>query len=302
MNTLTILGCNSALPTSERFSAAQVLEILGRLFLIDCGEGTQMQLRKMKVNFARINHIFISHLHGDHYLGLFGMLSSFNLLGRKHTLTIYGPKELEEIVNFQMRFLSAELTYQINFVNIETGASTQIYEDKRLTVTTIPLRHRIPTYGFLFREKPKPRNIHKEAIEQYHLSISDIVKIKEGADLVAEDGQVIPNNELTTSSGTSASYAYCSDTNYYESIIPIIKEVDLLFHEATFMHEMLPRAKETFHTTALQAGTIAQKANVKRLVIGHYSARFPNPEPLLLEAQSVFPNTIAAKDGLIIDF
>jgi len=298
---LTILGCNSALPTSERFSTAQVLQMLGRVFLIDCAEGTQIQLRKFKVRFTSIDHILISHLHGDHYLGLFGLLSSFNLLGRKKTLNIYGPPELKELVTFQLKYIEANLLFKIEFHAITGKEPRIIFEDKRLTIETIPLKHRIPTYGFLFREKkPEWLNIKKEKIAELNIPLREIVNIKKGADYTTDEGVVIPNQELTLPPKKQLSYAFCSDTAYNEKIVEQVTGVDLLYHEATFPDELLARAKETFHSTASQAATIASKANVKLLAIGHYSARITNPRTLEKEAKEIFENVIAVHDGMVI--
>jgi len=299
---LTILGCNSALPTSERFSTAQVLQMLGRTFLIDCAEGTQVQLRKYKLKFTAIDHILISHLHGDHYLGLFGLLSSFNLLGRRKALNIYGPPELAEIVSFNLKHLEANLQFNIIYHDTSPKQSTVIYEDKKITVSTIPLRHRIPTTGFLFKEKQGFLNIRKDVIDEYGISLKDIVKIKLGGDYTTQEGTVIPNELLTLQQKKHISFAFCSDTAYSEQIIPLVQDVDLLYHEATFPDELQERARETYHSTASQAATIARKANATLLAIGHYSARVSNIRILEHEAKRIFENTIAVCDGMVIPF
>lgn len=294
---LTILGSSSALPTSKRFSTAQVLNVHERFFLIDCGEGTQMQLRRSKVGFGRINHIFISHIHGDHIFGLFGLLSSFNLLGRRSDLNIYADPKLETILNSLSPYFFYDLKYKIVYHYLDAKTSTLIYEDKLVEVHSIPLKHTIPTCGFLFKEKEKPLNIKKDAIDRYNISIRDIVKIKNGEDYVTDKGDVILNKELTILPPPTKSYAYCSDTAYAEKIIPLIKDVDLLYHETTFMNDMAKRAKKTGHSTTIQAATIAQKANAKKLIIGHFSSRYNDLQPLHEEALSVFENTIIANDG-----
>ena len=299
---LVILGCNSALPTSDRFSTAQVLHMLGRSFLIDCGEGTQILLRKNKIKFSAIDHVFISHLHGDHYLGIFGLISSFNLLGRKKVLNIYGPKELEEIVLFQIKHLEHTLLFKIQFHQTNPLSPGIIYEDKLMTVSVIPMNHRIPTCGFIFREKERAKNIKKECIETYNLSIKDILKIKQGYDFITESGECIPNESLTTQHPQRLSYAFCTDTLYDESIVNYVKNVDLLYHESTFTQEYAKRAKETFHSTAKQAATIAKLAQVKKLAIGHYSARIHHISSFLKEAIEVFPETVAVTDGMVIPF
>ncbi|MBI5219990.1 MAG: ribonuclease Z [Bacteroidia bacterium] len=294
---VTILGSSSALPTSQRFPTAQVLNISEQFYLIDCGEGTQIQLRKFKIRINKINHIFISHLHGDHFFGLFGLISTFNMLDRKNDLHIYGPPELEQVLSWQTDFFDY-LFYKIIFHKLDCSHHRIIYETDKITVETIPLKHRIPTCGFLFKEKPKPRNIIKSAIEKYNLSIKEIVNIKNGADHILQNGDVIPNRELTLLPPQSKSFAYCSDTLYKEDIIPIIHGVDLLYHEATYTHDMEHRAKETFHSTARQAATLALNAHVKQLLLGHFSARYKKIDEVVNEAISVFPNTLAAEDGV----
>ncbi|HET6244250.1 MAG: ribonuclease Z [Bacteroidetes bacterium] len=294
---LTILGCSSATPTSNRFPTAQVLNILERFFLIDCGEGTQMQLRKYKVKMQRINHVFISHLHGDHYFGLIGLLSTMHLLGRKNSLTIHAHADLENIINLQLKASDTRLNYQINFNYLKFDKSILLVDDPYFTVETIILKHRIPCCGFLFREKPRLKKLKKEKLAAYGLSITDIRNLREGKDFIDPQGKVISNGEFTYDSPPARSYAYCSDTAYNEAIIEQIKNVDLLYHEATFTLDFVQRAKETFHSTAEQAATIAAKANVKKLIIGHYSARYKDVEPLVLEAQKVFKKTLPAIEG-----
>ncbi|MCK4663085.1 MAG: ribonuclease Z [Bacteroidales bacterium] len=294
---LTILGSSSALPTKDRFSTAQVLNILERFFLIDCGEGTQIQLRKFNIKFAKINNIFISHLHGDHYFGLNGLISTFNLLGRKNDLNIYAPIQLEQLIKCQSKILDNELEFNINFHKITPKRSEIIFEDDKLTVKTIPLKHRIPTCGFLFKEKPRQKNIRKDMVEFLKIPIKEIIKIKDGADYISNDGKLYTNDVLTIPPPKPRSYAYCSDTLYSEKIIPVIKDVDLLYHEATFAERHKSKAKESFHSTSVQAATIALKANVKKLIIGHFSPRYKDLSPLLNEAKSVFKNTELAEDG-----
>ncbi len=301
---LTILGCSSATPTSRRNPTAQLLNIAERFFLIDCGEATQIQLRKFKIKFQRINHIFISHLHGDHYLGLPGLLSSMHLLGRTNELHLYCPGELQEIIEVQFKHSQSYLNFRIiyhphNYVNDDL-----IFEDERVEVRTVVLNHRIPCCGFVFTEKPLLANISKEIIERYNIPLEGILAIKKGEDFTSSSGEVIKNEKLITRKLSPRKYAYCSDTVYDERIIEYIKDADLLYHEATFLNEMGARAKETFHTTALQAAEIATKANARKLMIGHYSARYKDLQPLLEEAQSVFKNTVLAVEGesTIVDF
>ncbi len=294
---LTILGCSSATPTSKRNPTAQLLNIAERFFLIDCGEATQIQLRRFKLKFQRINHIFISHLHGDHYLGLMGLISSMHLLGRTVELHLYCPAELQEIIEIQFKHSQSYIKFPIvyhahNYVNNEL-----IFEDERVEVRTIVLNHRIPCCGFVFKEKPLLPTISKEAIHLFQLTVDEIVAIKAGGDFVKRSGEIIKNSELLSIPNSPRSYAYCSDTCYDERLLEYIKGVNLLYHEATFLNEMQERAKETYHTTALQAGTIAKKAEVKQLMIGHYSARYKDLQPLLDEAKSVFENTVLAIEG-----
>ena len=298
---LTILGSSSALPTSKRFSTAQVMNMLERFFLIDCGEGTQIQLRKFKIPFGKINNIFISHLHGDHFFGLLGLLSTFNLIGRENQLNIYCPAELEDILNCQFNYFENNFTFNIIYHPLNFNNQEVIYEDDKLTVKSFPLNHKIPTCGFLFEEKQKPKNIIKEKIQQLHISIKDIVKIKQGNDFIAGNGKIYKNTELTFPPAKPLSYAYCSDTAYCEDVIPIIKNVDLLYHEATFMNDMKERAMQTFHSTTIDAATIAKKADVNELIIGHFSARYKDIEPVIQETKNIFPNSIAAEDGMIIN-
>lgn len=292
---LTILGCSSATPTSTRNPTAQLLNIAERFFLIDCGEATQIQLRKFKLKFQRINHIFISHLHGDHYLGLMGLLSSMHLMGRTIEIHIYCPAELQEIIEIQFKHSQTYLNYKINYHPHQYIHNDLIFEDERVEVRTVVLNHRIPCCGFIFNEKPVQPSVTKEVIEQYDLSIEEIIAIKNGADFIS-NGDEIPNRKLVKTY-KPRKYAYVSDTCYDERILEFIKSADLLYHEATFLDELLPRAKETFHTTALQAGLIAKKAEVGKLMIGHFSARYKDLQPLLEEAKINFPNSVLAAEG-----
>ena len=296
---LTILGSSSALPTSKRNLTAHVLNVYERYFLIDCGEGTQAQLRKNRIPFGRINHIFISHIHGDHFYGLFGLLSSFNLLKREKDLHIYAHQPLKKGIKYIMKHYEGRFSYKIHFHELDEEKTEKIYEDEYIEVFSFPLTHKIPASGFLFVEKPKLPNIKKTYVKQYNIPIKDIHRIKSGADFQTEDGTLIPNSELTYEPYKQRSYAFCSDTAYNEAIIPIIKNVDLLYHEATFKEEHNKEAKNTTHSTARQAAEIAKKANVKKLIVGHFSARYKSIEDLAAEAISVFPKTIAAEDGFV---
>ena len=294
---LTVLGSSSALPTSKRNPTAHVINIHEHFFLIDCGEGTQMQMHKFNINRSKINHIFISHLHGDHIFGLFGLFSTYNLLNRKNDLNIYAHPEMIHTINYYKENFGLNLTYNIIIHTFKAKKSSLIFENKHLTVETIPLKHRIPTVGFLFREKEKPKNISKEVIKQYNISIKDIVKIKQGADFITDSGEIIKNEILTLPPYKRRSFAYCSDTVYTENILPIISGVNLLYLETTFLDRDQKLAKLTYHMTAVQAATLASKANAERLLIGHFSARYKDESLLLKEARSIFRNTDIAEDG-----
>lgn len=297
---LHILGCGSALPTTRHFPTSQIVNVRDKLFMIDCGEGAQLQFRKSHLKFSRLNHIFISHLHGDHCFGLLGLISTLNLLGRTAELHIHSPKGLETLLTPMLDFLNRQMTYKILFHEFDTKEPMQIYEDRSLTVTTIPLRHRMPCCGFLFAEKRRPNHIIREMVDFYQVPVYELNRIKNGADYVTPEGKTVSNNLLTRPSAPSRSYAYCSDTIYLPSIVEQIKGVDLLFHEATFANEDAPRAKETFHTTAAQAAEIARKAEVKKLLIGHFSARYEDENILLQEASAIFPDTQLAKETLCV--
>lgn len=297
---LHILGCGSALPTTRHFPTSQIVNVRDKLFMIDCGEGAQLQFRKSHLKFSRLNHIFISHLHGDHCFGLLGLISTLNLLGRTAELHIHSPKGLETLLTPMLDFFNRQMTYKILFHEFDTKEPMQIYEDRSLTVTTIPLRHRMPCCGFLFAEKRRPNHNIREMVDFYQVPVYELNRIKNGADYVTPEGKTVSNNLLTRPSAPSRSYAYCSDTIYLPSIVEQIKGVDLLFHEATFANEDAPRAKETFHTTAAQAAEIARKAEVKKLLIGHFSARYEDENILLQEASAIFPDTQLAKETLCV--
>ncbi|MBO5381719.1 MAG: ribonuclease Z [Bacteroides sp.] len=291
-----ILGCGSALPTSRHFPTSQVVNLRDKLFMIDCGEGAQLQFRKCKLKFSRLNHIFISHLHGDHCFGLPGLISTLNLLGRTAELHIHAPQELEGLLSPWLAFFCHQMTFKVLFHPFETKQPQQIYEDRSMTVTTIPLKHRMPSCGFLFAEKQRPRHIIREMIDRYDIPLYEINRIKNGADYQLPDGELIPNDRLTTPADAVRRYAYCSDTLPLASVAEQVKGVNLLFHEATFADDGIARAKETYHTTAKQAARLAKEAQVGKLLIGHFSARYEDEQLLLDEAQSVFPNTQLARE------
>lgn len=297
---LDILGCGSALPTTRHFPTSQIVNVRDKLFMIDCGEGAQLQFRKSHLKFSRLNHIFISHLHGDHCFGLLGLISTLNLLGRTAELHIHSPKGLETLLTPMLDFFNRQMTYKVLFHEFDTKEPTLIYEDRSLTVTTIPLRHRMPCCGFLFAEKQRPNHIIREMVDFYQVPVYELNRIKNGADYVTPEGKTVSNSLLTRPSAPSRSYAYCSDTICLPSIVEQIKGVDLLFHEATFANEDAPRARETFHTTAAQAAEIAKRAEVKKLLIGHFSARYEDENVLLQEASAIFPDTQLAKETLCV--
>lgn len=296
-----ILGCCSALPTTLYNPSSQIIDINSKLFMIDCGEGSQLQMRKLGVRMSKLHSIFISHLHGDHVFGLPGLISSLGLLGRTAELTIYAHQEIEQFLYPFLNFFCNNLSYNVRLVLLRRKGYNLIYENRSICIYTFPLKHRIATNGFLFKEKEKPRHIKREMIDFYNIPIRNINEIKDGADFTTSDGKIIANDRLTTPADPIRSYAYCSDTAYDESIVPYIKDVDVLYHEATFAESELARANKTGHSTARQAAEIAKLAEVKKLVIGHFSSRYTNLTPLLEEAQAVFPNTELAKEGKIIE-
>lgn len=299
---LIILGAGSALPTKNNFPTSQILELRDKQYMIDCGEGTQIRMRQMGLKINRLGHIFISHLHGDHCFGLLGLVSSFGMLNRTADLYIHGPLGITKLFETQIAFFCELLPFKLIFKEHDTSVHALIFQDRSTTVHTIPLKHRVPCSGFLFKEKPKERHILREMIDFYQVPVAHLNLIKKGADHTTPEGEIIPNDRLTTAPDKSVSYAYCSDTAYFERIIPIINGVDLLYHEATFAETEVLRAKKTMHSTAAQAATIALKAEVKQLLIGHYSARYHNQKVLLAEAQAVFPDTQLAQDMQTYEF
>lgn len=299
---LTILGCYAATPRTLTNPTSQVLEIKNRLFLIDCGEGTQVQLRKNKIKFSKINHIFISHLHGDHLYGLIGTISTFSLLGRTTDLHIYGPKGIKELILLQLKLTESWTTYSLFFHELESKESEVIFEDKKVIVKTIPLKHRVYTNGFLFQEKPDERKLDIEAVQRYDIHVAYYQKIKNGSDITLDDGTVVENKKLTFDPPPTKSYAFCSDTVYNEEIIPIIQNTDILYHESTFLESEARLAEKTLHSTAKEAANIALKANVKQLILGHYSTRYDGIERFKEEAETVFANVLLGDDGRSFEF
>lgn len=298
---LTILGTSSALPTSERFPSAHVLNAHERLYLIDCGEGTQMQLRKNRLRFGKINHIFISHLHGDHVFGLYGLLSTFSLMGRSSPLHLYAPENYNEMLRSHLLDFDIHLNYDIDFIPLSGRDPVKILDDKYLTVSSFPLEHRVPAFGFIFREKQPDRNILSEAITKHEIPVARIPAIKKGADFVTPDGTVIKNEDITVPGPEPLSYAYCSDTKPFRRLASFVEGADLLYHEATFDKSMKDLAKMTGHSTTVDAAATAVKAGVKAMVIGHFSARYREIGPLVEEAKAIFPMTFPAIDGKTYD-
>jgi ribonuclease Z len=294
---VTILGCGSATPSLLRNPSAQLLNVAGHSFLIDCGEGTQIQLRKNAAKIQRISHVFISHLHGDHYLGLLGLLQTMHLLGRKTKLTLVCPPELKEIIDLQNKHSQTTIVYEIEYIFTNPKQAELVWEDDKIEVKSFPLRHRINCTGFLFKEKPHLKNIIKEKLDEFNVPTSQVNKLRLGFDAINEKGKTIANDKLTVSAPVQRSYAYCSDTNYYEEIIEHIKGTDLVYHEATFLEAEIERAKKTFHSTAKQAATIASKAEIKQLLLGHFSARYGNTDGFIIEAKPIFENTLVAQEG-----
>jgi len=295
---LTILGCHSATPRTLAHTSSQFLEMNNACFLIDCGEGTQRQLRKYKIKFSRIKHVFISHLHGDHFFGLIGLISTFNLLNRTTELHIYGPKGIKEIILLQLKLSKSWVEYPLHFHELDSKESELILENEKVKVFTIPLTHRIYTNGFLFQEKKQPRKLNMKAIQKHpEIDICDYQNLKDGKNFRYEDGSIIENTELTTDPPKALSYAYCSDTAYSESIIPLIKQTDLLYHESTFLEAHAELATKTKHSTAAQAAAIAKKAGAKKLLLGHYSSRYASLELFENEAKKIFAEVELCEAG-----
>ncbi len=298
---LTILGSSSALPKPDRFTTAHVLNAHERFFLIDCGEGTQIQLRKLRFRFGKIHHIFISHAHGDHFFGLFGLLSSMSLMGRRVPLYIYAPGKIQEIIESLFKKMGDKPKFPIVFHQLNMNHTGCILETKKLLVDTVPLDHKTPTVGFIFREKETGLNLDRSKVLSLHLSLSEIARLKAGYNVEREDSSVLDVKELSLPPQKLRSYAFVSDTRFSTEIIDSIKNVDLLYHEATYGHEMKERAWLTGHSTAVEAAQIAKMADVGKLIIGHFSSRYKSPDMLLEQACKVFPNTELAFDGAQFD-
>lgn len=296
-----ILGCGSALPTPRHHASAQVVEVRGKLFLVDCGEGTQIQLRRSHIRFTKISAVFISHLHGDHCFGLIGMLSTFGLLGRTARLAVYAPQALEEVLRLQMKLFCHDFDYEVDFHAVDTARQQVVYDDRSLTVETLPLEHRMPCCGYLFREKPLQPHIRRDMIDFYHIPLSQIGNIKAGADWTTPDGDIVPNSQLVTPAQQPRSYAYCSDTRYIPTLHKRIMGVSTLYHESTYGEDNLTLAQKYCHSTARQAAQVALDAHAGKLLLGHYSQRYDDEQVLLREAQEVFPQSFLTDEQAFFD-
>lgn len=298
--TLKVLGTASALPTTERYPSAQVLDVRGRLFMIDCGEGAQMQIRRAKVSFLKIEHICLSHIHGDHIFGIFGLLSTMGMLGRSTVLNIYAPASFAPVLEFFMAHFGDGIRYEINHVVLEMSEPEVVYENRTIELLAFPLNHRVETFGFIIREKMPPYNVRKEAIARYGLSVAEIGTLKRGENVVRED-HVISVEDAAYRPYEPRSYAYCSDTAPFPELAQWIKGVTVLYHESTFPADMEEMAMSTFHSTTLQAAATAREASVGRLIVGHYSSRFPSVDFFLDELRSIFPASDLVHDGDVLE-
>lgn len=296
-----ILGCGSALPTPRHYASAQVVEVRGKLFLVDCGEGTQVQLRRSHLRFTKISAVFISHLHGDHCFGLIGMLSTFGLLGRTARLSVYAPAELQQVLRLQMRLFCHDFDYEVDFHPVDTTVQQVIYDDRSLTVETLPLEHRMPCCGYLFREKPLLPHIRRDMMDFYQIPLSQVNNIKSGADWVTPDGERVANSRLTEPADPVRSYAYCSDTRYVPTLHERLRGVSTLYHESTYGQDNLLLAQKYYHSTARQAAMVARDAGVGQLLLGHYSSRYDDEQVLLREAQEVFPHVRLTDEHAVFD-
>lgn len=296
-----ILGCGSALPTPRHFASAQVVEVRGKLFLVDCAEATQVQLRRSRINFIRLSAVFISHIHGDHCFGLIGMISTLGMLGRTAPLHIYAPEALEPVLQMEMQVFCTDLGYEVVFHSVDTLSQQVVYSDHSVTIETIPLQHRLPCCGYLFREQPTLPHIRRDMIDFYQIPLSQIGNIKSGADWTTSDGELVPNSRLVTPADPPRSYAYCSDTRYIPNLYERVYGVNLLYHESTYADDNLQMAGKYYHSTARQAALVASDAHVGRLLLGHYSSRYADEQVLLDEAKQVFPNTSLTNEFDIFD-
>ena len=296
MLVLTILGNNSAIPAFGRHPTAQVLQTDNDSFLIDCGEGTQTQLTKYKIRRSKITAIFISHLHGDHYFGLIGLITSMSLLGRTQPLNIYGPTALEQIINLQLSVANTTLSFPLYFYSLTE--EKVIFDNNKITIECFRVQHRIECWGFLFNEKKKPRKVDADRARSYEIPEAYFVKLQQGEDYVTKRGTIIPNVEVTVAATKAKRYAYCADTIFDKDLVPKIKEVDVLYHEATYLKDLEERAASRYHSTTHQAATIAKLGDVKKLIIGHFSSKYETVDDFLKEAKEVFENTELGLEGI----
>lgn len=296
-----ILGCGSALPTLRHYASSQLVEIRGKLMMVDCGEGTQMQFRRCHARFTKLSHVFISHVHGDHCFGLIGMISTFGLLGRTATLHVHGPEALGPLLRQQMDFFCRDLGYDVRFHPVDTTVHQVIYEDRSMTVESLPLAHRLPTCGFLFREKQQLPHIRREMIDFYGIPLSQIQNIKQGADWITPDGEAVANSRLVTPADAPRSYAYCSDTRYMPDLHRLLQRVSTLYHESTYGDDNYLLAEKYNHSTASEAARVARDAHVGKLLLGHYSSRYDDETVLLREAQAIFPATLLSQEMMVVD-
>lgn len=296
-----ILGCGSALPTLHHYASAQVVEMRGKQFMIDCGEGTQMQLRRSRIRFTKLSAVFITHLHGDHCFGLIGMISTFGLLGRTAKLDVYAPKELEHMLQEQMRMFCHNFDYEVAFHAVDTRKQQVVYEDRSLTVESIPLEHRMPCCGYLFKEKATLPHIRRDMIDFYQIPVSQINNIKAGADWITAEGETVPNSKLVEAADQPRSYAYCSDTRYIPTLHERIRGVTALYHESTYGEDNLLMAEKYYHSTARQAALVARDAGAGKLLLGHYSSRYEDENVLLNEAKQVFENSFLCDEQMVFE-
>ena len=296
-----ILGCGSALPTLHHYASAQVVEMRGKQFMIDCGEGTQMQLRRSRIRFTKLSAVFITHLHGDHCFGLIGMISTFGLLGRTAKLDVYAPKELELMLQEQMRMFCHNFDYEVAFHAVDTRKQQVVYEDRSLTVESIPLEHRMPCCGYLFKEKATLPHIRRDMIDFYQIPVSQINNIKAGSDWITAEGETVPNSKLVEAADQSRSYAYCSDTRYIPTLHERIRGVTALYHESTYGEDNLLMAEKYYHSTARQAALVARDAGAGKLLLGHYSSRYEDENVLLNEAKQVFENSFLCDEQMVFE-
>ena len=296
-----ILGCGSALPTLHHYASAQVVEMRGKQFMIDCGEGTQMQLRRSRIRFTKLSAVFITHLHGDHCFGLIGMISTFGLLGRTAKLDVYAPKELEHMLQEQMRMFCHNFDYEVVFHAVDTRKQQVVYEDRSLTVESIPLEHRMPCCGYLFKEKATLPHIRRDMIDFYQIPVSQINNIKAGSDWITAEGETVPNSKLVEAADQPRSYAYCSDTRYILTLHERIRGVTALYHESTYGEDNLLMAEKYYHSTARQAALVARDAGAGKLLLGHYSSRYEDENVLLNEAKQVFENSFLCDEQMVFE-